>query len=690
MQETSGGYTFHNRDISWLAFNHRVLLEAMNDRLPVYERIKFLSIYHSNLDEFFRVRVAYNKSMADLPAEERAGLDFDPKSILEEIYTIVEHHYSKLDDYFYHSIIPELKENGIRLLNEKNLGEQQKEFLTDFAQSNILPFIQPSILEKGKITSFLKNRALYLGIQLKDKEDGALKYAFVEVPVWKTDRFIEFPRFGETYDYIILDDAVRFLLPKIFPGYEIISINSFMVNRDAELYLEDELSGNILDKIKRSLARRESGLAIGFIFDRRMSLNMLKYLIQSFGIEPESVIVGSKYLKMSDFMSFPNPLSPDLEDETWKRLGHRNFDKYDSIFDAIKAKDRLLSFPYQKFDYVTRILSNAVDDDRVTDIDMTLYRTSERSKIARLLIQAARKGKKITAFVELKARFDEESNIAWAQEMRSAGVNVIYSLPKIKVHSKLLLITRGEHNHTKHYGLISTGNFNRNTAKIYCDHALITANSEITNEIVMIFDMLKSQLKTLPDYKHLLVAPHQLRNKFYQFIDFEIEQAKQGKKAKIFIKVNSIEDKEMIEKLYEASNAGVKIKMIVRGVCGLVAGVKGQSENIQVKSIIDRFLEHARIFKFHNAGQKRYFMGSADLMRRNLSKRVEVVTPIYEPDVARQLNKILKLQWKDNVKARWLDQQLSDQRVKTNGKAVQSQKEIHKYFKNLLSGKVSY
>ncbi len=685
-------YTYINREISWLSFNNRVLQEATNNETPLFERIKFLAIYHSNLDEFFRVRVAWLKRLTQLQKDEQKHLDFNPKNTLSEIFTIVEQHYTTLDDYFYQRILPELAENGIRVLNNKRLGKEEESYLHNFAQSNILPFIQPTLLAKGKINAFLKNKALYLGIQLKDKEEGKTQYAFVEIPTWKAPRFITFPKNGQNYDYMILDDAVRFMLPDIFPGYHIQAVHSFMVNRDAELYIEDEVSGNLVEKIRNSLARRESGLPISFIFDRKMPIEMLKYLVQTFDIEPESVIVGSKYLKMSDFMAFPNPLAPELEYKAWPALGNRNFDKYDSIFDAIKAKDRLLSFPYQKFDYVVRLLENAVSDPKVTEISMSLYRTSKNSKVAQALMNAAKRGKQVTAFVELKARFDEAANLKWAKQMEDAGIQVIYSLPNIKVHSKLLMLTRMEKGRERRYALISTGNFNGNTAKIYGDHALVTADDEITSEVTTIFQMLKNELEELPKFKHLLVAPHEMRQKFYSLIDYEIEQAKKGEKAGMLIKVNSLEDRDMIDKLYEASNAGVEIHMIVRGICCLAPGIPGQSENIQITSIVDRYLEHARVFYFHHSGKHHVYLGSADWMSRNLSRRVEVITPIFETTVKKQLLRVLRLQLRDNVKARIIDQYLRNDFVpqEEGDKKHQSQKETYKYFKSLLTGKPKY
>ncbi len=688
---TKKEFSYHNRDISWLAFNHRVLQEAVDDRLPLYERIKFLAIFHSNLDEFFRVRVAWLKKLSELSLTDQSSF-LQEENLLEKIFTIVESHYTELDSYFYNTIIPELAQNNIILLNDKKLTEDEKVFLNDFAQSNILPFLQPTLLAKGKVVSFLKNKSLYLGLQLYDKVVGDIRYAMVEVPSHRTNRFIRFPNTGSSHEYILLDDAVRFLLPSIFPGFTIKAIHSFMVNRDAELYIEDEYSGNLVEKIKNSLSRRESGSPIGFIFDRKMPLEMLKYLVQAFSIDPESVIVGSKYLKMSDFMSFPNPVSPNLEYKKWARVGNKNFDKYDSIFDAIKAKDRLVSVPYQRFEYVLDLLEAAVHDTKVKQIQITLYRTSERSKVARLLIQAKRKGKKVTAFVELKARFDEQSNLDWASEMESEGVEVIYSMPIVKVHSKLLLIDRIENDTIRMYSYIGTGNFNRNTAKIYCDHALISAESDLGNDVKKIFDMLKSNLETLPKFDLLLVAPHEMRKKFYELIDFEINEAKQGREAEIFVKVNSLQDIDIMDKLDEATNAGVKIKLIVRGICCLKAGVPGQSEHIEIISIVDRYLEHARIFQFHHAGERKTYMGSADWMTRNLSRRVEVITPIRERTVKKQINRVLAYQWRDNVKARIVDADLKNKkRVQKEGdRKNQSQKDIHRYFRDLATRKRKY
>ncbi len=685
-------YSYYNRELSWLSFNHRVLQEATNSKIPLFERIKFLAIYHSNLDEFFRVRVAWIKSLTELPEQEQEQLSFNPKLLLEEIFIRVEKDYSTLDDYFYQHMIPELEQNNIRLLNQKRLNSEKEIFLRNYAQSNILPFIQPSLLAKGKINAFLKNRALYLGIQLLDKVTKEKQYAFVEIPTWKSPRFIVFPRDGEHYDYILLDDAVRYLLPDIFPGFDILAIHSFMVNRDAELYINDEVEGNLVEKIRTSLARRESGSPIGFIFDSKMPIEMLKYLVQTFDIEPESVILGSKYLKMADFMSFPNPLTPELEYKKWISLGNRNFDKYDSIFDAIKAKDRLLSFPYQKFDYVVQLLERSVIDPNVTSIYISLYRTSKNSKIANALIKAAKNGKQVTAFVEVKARFDEAANLKWAKEMEDSGIEVIYSLPNIKVHSKLLMIKRIENKIERRYSLISTGNFNTNTAKIYGDFALVTSNDEITDEVNTIFKMFRNELTQMPHFNQLLVSPHEMRLKFYQLIQFEMEQAKLGKNAKMVIKLNSLEDREMINKLYQASQAGVDIHLIVRGICCLVPGVANQSENIKVTSIVDRYLEHARVFHFYHGGEDLVFIGSADWMNRNLSRRIEVITPILEQTVKKQLLRILDLQLRDNVKARIIDTKEDNRFVPRAAEEQkhQSQKESYKYFKSLLTGKPKY
>ncbi|MBX2845908.1 MAG: polyphosphate kinase 1 [Saprospiraceae bacterium] len=686
MAKNKPKYAFHDREISWLAFNHRVLQEAIDESNPLYERIKFLGIYHNNLDEFFRVRVAAIKSMQNLKSKTQRKLKFVPSELLQQIFRIVSDHYTELDDYFYNNIIPELKENDIYLLNERQLNEEQAEYITEFAYDNILPFIQPSLIEKGKILAFLKNRSLYLALSLKAKDNGELKYAYVEIPTWEIDRFVPLPSEEGTYSYMVIDDAIRFLMPKVFPGYTVEAIHSFMLNRDAELYIDDEFKGNLVDKIKKSLAKRESGSPIGFLYDRGMPVQMLLYITEAFGIDREAFLVGSKYFKMSDFMGFPNPKAPELENEKWEPLPDRNFEKYDSMFDAVKAKDRLLSYPYQRFDYALRLLKTAANDERVRSINITLYRTSENSQVAQLLIEAAQNQKEVTAFVEVKARFDERVNMKWAEKMEAAGVQVIYSLPLLKVHSKLLLISREENQGIRRYGYFSTGNFNGSTAKIYGDHALITADDNICFEASKIFEILSGAIESY-EFEHLMVAPNHMRTKIYELIEFEMEQALQGKPASMMIKLNSLEDRQMINKLYQASNAGVKIDMIIRGICCLVPGVPGQSENINIISIVDRYLEHARIYKFHHAGKDLIYISSADLMKRNLSRRIEVAVPIYEQDVKMQLNKVLKYQWGDNQKARIVNQALDNQYVENTKPPLQSQSEIYSYFEELSQSK---
>jgi len=662
MTNSEQSYTYHNREISWLAFNHRVLQEATNADVPLYERLKFLSIYHTNLDEFFRVRMAAIKSMANLKSKHRKKLSFVPKDLLKELFAIADEQYATLDKYFYNKLIPELAKNGIKLLNNEGLSEQQHEYVTDYAQNNILPFVQPSLIEKDKIMAFLKNRALYMAVLLRSKEDNSdVKYAYVEIPDFKVKRFIPLPDEDEkTHSYMLLDDAVRALLPQIFYGYNVEKSYSFMLNRDAELYIDDEYSGNLVEKIRKSLAKRDVGVPVGFIYDLSMPKKLLSYLTEAFNIENDALIKGSKYLKMGDFISFPNPFSPELEDSPLPPLPHKYFEKYDSPFDAVKARDRLLNFPYQRFDYVFQLIRLAATDERVTHISITLYRTSKKSKVAKALIAAAKNGKEVTAFIEVKARFDEKSNMKWARQMEDAGVNVIYSLPLLKVHSKLLLITRQENQSTIRYAYLGTGNFNSASSKIYTDHALITSDKNITNEVQIIFDILSGTIEDY-EFEHLLVAPNHMRTEFIRLIDYEIAQAEAGKKAEIFVKQNSIEDKQMINKLYEASNAGVRIRMIVRGICCLVAGVEGQSENIEVRSIVDRFLEHARVYRFYHGGEDLIYLSSADWMKRNLSRRIEVAAPVRHDTLKGMIDKILELQWQDNIKSRLVDEHLKNE-----------------------------
>ncbi len=681
---------FKNRDLSWLSFNYRVLQEAKDPRVPLYERIKFLAIYSSNLDEFFRVRVAGIRSLIKISKSAQKELEFDPAELLKKISKEVNKQQVEYGIIFREMLIPELKQNNICLINETQTNENQQQFISKYFDERVIPQIQPILLVKDKIMPFLRNRRLYFAVILKprsvsksNKEDtkSRNRYAIVEIPSNHLPRFIELPSEDENTYIIFLDDIIRHKLSSIFLGYHIVSAYSIKLTRDAELYIDDEFSGDLFDKIKKSLLKRNIGAPSRFLYDEKIPKNFLRLLKDMFKVNNDDLVPGAKYHNFSDFFSFPNPARNNLLNEPLPPLRHTEMDKFPNIFDALTKNDFSLHFPYQTYNYVLQFLDQAADDPNVTSIYITQYRVAKGSEVISALVKAARRGKKVMVFVELKARFDEESNIHWAEEMKSQGINVLYSFPGIKVHSKLALIKRTEGKKDKYYCYLATGNFNEKTAQLYADTGLFTSDTRLTKEVKMLFNHLRDT-KIKPKFNHLLVAQFNMRKTFIKLIDNEIALAKEGKKARIILKMNSLEDKKMIQKLYDASNAGVKINLIIRGICCLLPGVSGLSKNIKIISIVDRYLEHSRIFIFNNNGNTKIYAGSADWMKRNLSKRIEVIFPIYNEKIKREILDIINIQFEDNVKARVIDRYDKNNYKKDRIILLnQSQVATHKYLK---------
>jgi polyphosphate kinase len=681
---------FKNRDLSWLSFNYRVLQEAKDPRVPLYERIKFLAIYSSNLDEFFRVRVAGIRSLIKISKSTQKELEYDPTELLKKISKEINKQQVEYGNIFREMLIPELKQNNICLINETQTNEKQQQFITKYFEERVIPQIQPILLVKNKIVPFLRNRRLYFAVILRPKNMSKLKkeetttrnrYAIVEIPSNHLPRFIELPSEDENTYIIFLDDIIRHKLSSLFLGYHIIGAYSIKLTRDAELYIDDEFSGNLFDKIKKSLLKRNIGAPSRFLYDEKMPKNLLRLLKEMFKVNNDDLVPGAKYHNFSDFFSFPNPARNNLLNEPLPTLRHTELDKYPNIFDALANSDFSLHFPYQTYDYVLQFLDQAADDHNVTSIYITQYRVAKGSEVVNALLKAARRGKKVMVFVELKARFDEESNIHWAEEMKSKGINVLYSFPGIKVHSKLALIKRTEGKKDKYYCYLATGNFNEKTAQLYCDTGLFTSDTRLTKEVKMLFNHL-GDTKIKPKFNHLLVAQFNMRKTFIKLIDNEIALAKEGKKARIILKMNSLEDKKMIQKLYDASNAGVKVNLIIRGICCLIPGVTGLSKNIKVISIVDRYLEHSRIFIFHNNGDTKIYAGSADWMKRNLSRRIEVIFPVYNEKIKGEILDIINIQLEDNVKARVIDRYDKNHYKKDRIILLnQSQVATHRYLK---------
>lgn len=674
---------YHKRDMSWLAFNHRVLQEAKDSRVPLYERIKFLAIYSSNLDEFFRVRVSALRQFQKIDKQERKSmLEVKPKKELRKIKKIVHQQQVEFGIIFRSQIIPALRERGIFLLNDHHLlSSTQKQFAREYFQEKVLPHLQFQHIDVELEVPFLKNRGLYFVLSLA--QGGGL--GLVNIPSEVLPRFVHLPSPDGQFQVTFLDEIMRANLEQLFPeGVQ--AAYSIKVSRDAELYIDDEYSGDLLEKIKASLAERSIGAPTRLLYDSAMSIELTQKLKAIFQLKKNDLFPGARYHNFSDFFTFPAPPdASDLYDAPMPPLPHPILETSPSIFQSVQQQDILLHFPYQKYDYIPRWINEAAEDPAVEEIKITLYRVAKNSSIAQALLRAQQNGKKITAFVEVKARFDEESNLHWGETLEDAGAQVIYSRPGIKVHSKILLITRREGQLDsaqrpvlKHYTYLGTGNFNEKTATLYTDHALLTADERLSLEVADVFRMLEEQ-PLQGGFQHLMVSPVNSRRKFEACIEREIANAQAGRVAWMMIKMNSLEDQSMIDKLYLASQAGVQIQLIIRGICCLIPGVPGLSENIEVISIIDRFLEHARIYYFANGGQEELYLASADWMTRNLDRRVEVVFPVYSPILKQELIKIVHTQWADNIKARVINASLDNpyKNQAEEGAKVQAQKEIY-------------
>lgn len=653
-------YIYDERDLSWLDFNKRVLEEAGNTDLPLYERIKFLAIYSSNRNEFFRVRVAALKSLIKAGKKKvKKALGFKPKAKLNKILQRLEIHQLDFNHIFQKQILPELKENGIVLVQEKEeFTDKQRNYIRSYFRSKVMGYLQPVVLSEDREMPFLENRNLYLVVELKRKgsSDSTIIYGIVNIPSNHSPRFVELPKKDEEFYYIFLDDIVRENLSSIFLGYDILSSYSIKMNRDADLHIEDEYTGDLVSKIRKRLEKRNIGRPSRFVFDRSIPDDFRDFLETKLDLEKENLVEGGAYHSLYDLFSLPNPFKPKLQGKKFPPLLHAKFEESASIFDALDKEDCLLHFPYHSYDYVLRFFNEAAIDPFVTDIKLTVYRIATNSFIANALISAVKNGKKVTVFVELKARFDEKNNLHWAKEMEAAGVKIIYSIPGLKVHAKVGYATRTIDGEKKEYAFLGTGNFNESTATIYADHGFFTTDSGLIDDLKEVFKFLTVK-RGEPKVKHLLVAQINMVKRFEQLIDREIEHAKAGKEGYILVKVNSLEDENMIDKLYEANNAGVKIDLIVRGICCLIPHVQGMSENIKIVRLVDMYLEHARVFYFGNDGESELFMGSADWMHRNLYTRVEVVFPIRDKKLKAEMLKILQFQLQDNSNARLVEQE---------------------------------
>ena len=677
---------YQNRELSWLSFNYRVLQEAKDKSVPLYERIKFLAIYSSNLDEFFRVRVASLRSLLALGKKSKNKLKFDPIKLLNEIHRTVNLQQEEFGEIFRNQILPELKSNGIHLINESEVDKNQKEYIENYFNDYVKEYIQPIVLIRKKIIPFLRNNHLYLAVRMKhangNSERVKYTYALVEIPSSKLPRFATLPSSDNDHYYIFLDDIIRLSINSIFPGFEIVDCYSVKLTRDAELYIDDEFTGNLLSKIQKGIKKRSTGVPSRFLYDFKMPKTFLRFIKDTLQLEKDDFVAGGRYHNFNDFFGFPNPGIAELENIKFPQLQIKELENCDNLFSAISKKDHGIHFPYQSYDYVVGLFRQAAEDPNVREIKITQYRVAKDSEIVKALIRAAQKGKNVMAFVELKARFDEEQNIHWAFEMEKHGVKVFYSFPGLKVHAKTALITREENGILKNYCYLGTGNFNEKTAKIYSDFGLFTADLRLTKEVEKVFEFLAGK-KAQQKFKHLLVAQFNMRKKFLKLIQNEIDTAKKGGSGSITIKMNSLEDKKMINKLYEASRAGVKINLIIRGICCIVPGVKGLSENINVISIIDKYLEHARFYIFHNNGDEIIYAASADWMKRNLSRRIEVGFPVYQQNIKDEIKRMIDIQLSDNSKARIIDLNNNNKYITNNvDEQIRAQIDFYEYLRS--------
>ncbi|MFL5764876.1 MAG: polyphosphate kinase 1 [Bacteroidia bacterium] len=674
-----------NRELSWLAFNDRVLQEAEDKTVPLIERLKFLGIYSNNRDEFFRVRVATIRRAVKHQKKALGVMGEDPVRLLNKIQKAVIAQQNKFES-IYQEIIKELEKQNIFIINEKQLSPSQGAFVKYYFREKVKASLFPIMLDNSSSFPYLKDKSGYLLIKLgKNNKVKKNKYALIEVPTDEISRFLVLPKDKDKNYVILLDDVIRYCLDDIFQNFENDHIESYNIKltRDAELDIDNDLSKSFVEKISKGLKERKKGQPVRLVYDSEITPDMLEFVMKKIKLGKEdNPIPGGRYHNFKDFISFPNVGGTELYYKKNKPLKHPAFKDQPSLLKVIREKDVLITYPYQSFEHIIDLLREASIDPKVQSIKITLYRVAKNSSIVKALINALKNGKQVTAVIELQARFDEEANIYWSNKLLEEGAKIIYGVPGLKVHSKMFLISRKEGKKLNHYAHLGTGNFNGETARVYTDHTLLTSNKHITEEVEKVFNFYSDNFKG-GNYKHLLVSPFFMRKALVQLINKEIKNAKAGRNAWIILKVNNLVDEQMIRKLYEASSEGVQIKLIVRGICSLVPGIKGMSDNIEAISIVDKYLEHSRVFIFCNGGEEKYYLSSADWMARNLDHRSEVSVPVYDPEIQRQIRVMTDTQWADNVKARVItSKQNNEYRAAGENKRTRSQEEIYNLFKS--------
>ncbi|MHA7228368.1 polyphosphate kinase 1 [Vibrio campbellii] len=673
------------KELSWLSFNERVLQEAADKTVPLIERIRFLGIFSNNLDEFYKVRFADVKRRI-LISQERGGSD-NSKHLLTKMQTKA----LKLNEQFdelYGDLIREMARRRIFLVNENQLDDTQKRWITKYFRKEVMPHITPLLIKDDiDVLQFLKDEYAYITVNLR--KDDHSQYALLEIPTDHLPRFVMVPeqKGKRRKTIILLDNIIRYCLDELFKGffdYDELNGYAMKMTRDAEYDLRLEIEYSLLEQMSEGVNQRLTAMPVRFVYEREMPQEMLDFLCSKLQISNyDSLIPGGRYHNFKDFIGFPNVGREYLENKPMPPMKCADFEGYANSFDAIKAKDILLYYPYHTFDHISELVRQASFNPKVLAIKINIYRVAKDSRLMNSLIDAVHNGKSVTVVVELQARFDEEANIEWSKVLTDAGVHVIFGAPGLKIHSKLLLISRREEGEIVRYAHIGTGNFHEKTARIYTDFALLTADQEITNEVRNVFGYIENPYRPVR-FNHLIVSPRNSRKQLYRLIDGEIANAKAGKKAALTIKVNNLVDKGIVNKLYGASNTGVKINMIIRGMCSLVPGIEGVSENIRIISIVDRFLEHPRVVITHNDGDPQVYISSADWMTRNIDHRIEVAAPVRDPRLKQRIIDITNIHFTDTVKARLIDKEMSNSYVpRGNRKKVRSQVAIYDYLKNI-------
>jgi polyphosphate kinase len=676
-----------NRELSWLSFNERVLQEAQDKDVPLIERIRFLGIFSNNMDEFFKVRVATIKRMIDMQIGSKTVEGEKPRQLMNMIQNKVIRLQHKFE-YTYHHILGELEKKDIFIINEKELNPKQALFVQKYFKDKVMSFLSPIMLHNVNKFPDLKDKSIYLATKLTSTESYVkTEYALIEVPADILPRFITLPSENHRKFIMLLEDIIRFNLKDLFEILHFDTFNAWIIKltRDAELDMDNDVSKSFLERISQGVSGRKTGQPVRFVFDNCIARDLMEILIKKLNLEEDSnLIPGGRYHNFKDFMSFPQIGGKQLLYKKDVPLGHKYIENQKSIFTVMAERDFMLHVPYHDFNIFVSMLLEASIDPRVKEISITVYRVARNSKVMNALMTAARNRKTVNVIIELQARFDEEANIYWSRKLEESGANVYFGIPGLKVHAKLVYILRIEDKKNVAYSCVSTGNWHEETAQVYSDLMLFTTDKQITGEVNKVFDFFANTYKNYT-YRHLIASPLYMRKKMYALIDNEIKNAKAGNEAYIILKLNSLVDKEIISKLYQANNAGVKITLIIRGICSLIPGIPGMSENIKAISIVDKYLEHSRIIIFRNNGNELYYISSADWMTRNLDRRIEITCPIYDKDIQQELKDMINIQLKDNIKTRIINEKQDNPYLKSNSqRKLRSQIALYNYYKNKL------